>query len=75
MIDQGDARNDPNVKMGKFLLDDFYVTVLFVLGVDTSYMFLKDSQMLQRTPTSLNTKPVVVLAYDTSLEAIHSSRL
>ena len=56
MIHQGDAINDLNVIMGKFLLDDFYVTVLFDLGVDTSYMFLKDSQMLQYAPTPLNTQ-------------------
>ena len=41
MLGQGDVRNDPNVVMGKFLLDDFYVTVLFDSGADTSYMSLK----------------------------------
>ncbi|KAJ0852194.1 putative nucleotidyltransferase, Ribonuclease H [Helianthus annuus] len=67
----GDARDDPNVVMGKFLLDDFYVTVLFDSGADTSYMSLKVSQMLKRTPTLLNTKHVVELANGKSLQATH----
>ncbi|KAF5802036.1 putative transcription factor interactor and regulator CCHC(Zn) family [Helianthus annuus] len=50
MIGQGEARNDPNVVTGKFLLDDFFVTVLFDSGADTSYVSLKVSQMLKRAP-------------------------
>ncbi|KAJ0576928.1 putative transcription factor interactor and regulator CCHC(Zn) family [Helianthus annuus] len=69
VLGQGDARNDPNVVMGKFLLDDFYVTVLFDSGADTSYVSLKVSQMLKRAPTPLNTKHVVELANGKSLEA------
>ncbi|KAF5823820.1 putative nucleotidyltransferase, Ribonuclease H [Helianthus annuus] len=57
--------------MGKFLLDDFYVTVLFDSGADTSYVSLKVSQMLKRAPTPLNTKHVVELANGKSLEATH----
>ncbi|KAF5790439.1 putative nucleotidyltransferase, Ribonuclease H [Helianthus annuus] len=57
--------------MGKFLLDDFFVTVLFDLGADTSYVSVKVSQMLKRTPTLLNTKHTVELANGKSLEAIH----
>ena len=71
MLGQGDARNDPNVVMGKFLLDDFYVTVLFDSGADTSYVSLKVSQMLKRAPTPLNTKHVVELANGKSLGATH----
>ncbi|KAJ0915996.1 putative transcription factor interactor and regulator CCHC(Zn) family [Helianthus annuus] len=71
VLGQGDARNDPNVVMGKFLLDDFYVTVLFDSGADTSYVSLKVTQMLKRTPTPLNTKHVVELANGKSLEATH----
>mgnify|MGYP001763319926 CR=1 FL=1 len=69
MLGQGDARNDPNVVMGKFLLDDIYVTVLFDSGADTSYMSLKMSKLLKRTPTPLNTKHVVELANGKSVEA------
>ncbi|KAF5817538.1 putative nucleotidyltransferase, Ribonuclease H [Helianthus annuus] len=71
VLGQGEARNDPNVVMGKFLLDEFYVTVLFDSGADTSYMSLKVSQMLKRTLTPLNTKHVVELANGRSLEATH----
>ncbi|KAJ0955831.1 putative transcription factor interactor and regulator CCHC(Zn) family [Helianthus annuus] len=71
VLGQGDARNDPNVVMGKFLLDDFYVTVLFDSGADTSYVSLKASQMLKRAPTPLSTKHVVELANGKSLEATH----
>ncbi|KAF5767829.1 putative transcription factor interactor and regulator CCHC(Zn) family [Helianthus annuus] len=38
---QGDARDDLNVIMGKFLLVDFYVTMLFDSGVNINYMSLK----------------------------------
>ena len=41
MIGQGDARNDLIVIMGKFLLVDLYVTILFNSGVNTNYMSLK----------------------------------
>ncbi|KAJ0621611.1 putative nucleotidyltransferase, Ribonuclease H [Helianthus annuus] len=71
VIGQGDARNDPNVVMGKFLLDDFFITVLFDSGADTSYVSLKVSQMLKRTPTLLNTKHTVEIANGKSLEATH----
>ncbi|KAJ0848625.1 putative nucleotidyltransferase, Ribonuclease H [Helianthus annuus] len=71
VLGQGDARNDPNVVMGKFLLDEFYVTVLFDSGADTSYMSLKVSRRLKRAPTLLNTKHVVELANGKSLDATH----
>ncbi|KAJ0846729.1 putative transcription factor interactor and regulator CCHC(Zn) family [Helianthus annuus] len=74
VIGQGEARNDPNVVMGKFLLDDFFVTVLFDSGADTSYVSVKVSQMLKRTPTLLNTKHTVELANGKSLEATHVVR-
>ncbi|KAM0070969.1 putative nucleotidyltransferase, Ribonuclease H [Helianthus debilis subsp. tardiflorus] len=57
--------------MGKFLLDDFFVSVLFDSGADTSYVSLKVCQMLKHTPTLLNTKHVVELANGKSLEATH----
>ncbi|MFS7987691.1 putative transcription factor interactor and regulator CCHC(Zn) family [Helianthus anomalus] len=71
VIGQGDARNYPNVVMGKFLLDDFFVTVLFDSGADTSYVSLQVSQMLKRVPTLLNPKHIVELANGKSLEATH----
>ncbi|KAJ0550384.1 putative nucleotidyltransferase, Ribonuclease H [Helianthus annuus] len=71
VLGRGDAVNDPNVVMGKFLLDDIYVTVLFDSGADTSYMSLKMSKLLKRTPTPLNTKHVVELANGKSVEAVH----
>ncbi|KAJ0800591.1 putative nucleotidyltransferase, Ribonuclease H [Helianthus annuus] len=55
--------------MGKFLLDDIYVTVLFDSGADTSYMSMKMSNLLKRTPTPLDTKHVVELANGKSVEA------
>ncbi|KAJ0557161.1 putative nucleotidyltransferase, Ribonuclease H [Helianthus annuus] len=57
--------------MGKFLLDDFFVTVLFDSGADTSYVSLKVSQLLKPTPTLLNTKHTVEIANGKSLEATH----
>ncbi|KAJ0588569.1 putative nucleotidyltransferase, Ribonuclease H [Helianthus annuus] len=57
--------------MGKFLLDNIYVTVLFDSGADTSYMSVKMCQLLKRAPTLLPTKHVVELANGKSLEATH----
>ncbi|KAJ0814449.1 putative nucleotidyltransferase, Ribonuclease H [Helianthus annuus] len=57
--------------MGKFLLDNIYVTVLFDSGADTSYMSVKMGQLLKRAPTLLPTKHVVELANGKSLEATH----
>ncbi|KAF5813523.1 putative nucleotidyltransferase, Hydrolase [Helianthus annuus] len=71
LLGRGDAVNDPNVVMGKFLLDNIYVTVLFDSGADTSYMSVKMCQLLKRTPTLLPTKHVVELANGKSLEATH----
>ena len=59
VLGRGDAVNDPNVVMGKFLLDNIYVTVLFDSGADTSYMSVKMCQLLKRAPTLLPTKHVV----------------
>ncbi|KAJ0522988.1 putative nucleotidyltransferase, Ribonuclease H [Helianthus annuus] len=71
VLGRGDAMNDPNVVMGKFLLDNIYVTVLFDSGADTSYISMKASKLLKRTSTPLNTKHVVELANGKSLEAMH----
>ncbi|KAJ0548739.1 putative transcription factor interactor and regulator CCHC(Zn) family [Helianthus annuus] len=71
VLGRGDAVNDPNVVMGKFLLDNIYVTVLFDSGADTSYMSVKMCQLLKRAPTLLPTKHVVELANGKSLEATH----
>ena len=75
MIGQGDARNDLIIIMGKFLLVDFYVTILSDSGVNTNYMSLKMSKLLKSAPTPLNTQHVVVLVNGKSLEAVHSSGL
>ncbi|KAJ0607231.1 putative nucleotidyltransferase, Ribonuclease H [Helianthus annuus] len=71
VLGRGDAVNNPNVVMGKFLLDNIYVTVLFDSGADTSYMSMKMCQLLRRAPTLLPTKHVVELANGKSLEATH----
>ncbi|KAM0048254.1 putative nucleotidyltransferase, Hydrolase [Helianthus debilis subsp. tardiflorus] len=71
VLGRGDAVNDPNVVMGKFLLDNIYVTVLFDSGADTSYMSVKMCQLLKRAPTLLPTKHVVELANGKGLEATH----
>ncbi|KAJ0830306.1 putative nucleotidyltransferase, Ribonuclease H [Helianthus annuus] len=71
VLGRGDAVNDPNVVMGKFLLDNIYVTVLFDSGADTSYMSVKMCQLLKRAPTLLPAKHVVELANGKSLEATH----
>ncbi|KAJ0580878.1 putative transcription factor interactor and regulator CCHC(Zn) family [Helianthus annuus] len=52
VLGQGDARNDPNVVMGKFLLDDFYVTVLFdsPAGFATFWFWITWRHVLTKCP-------------------------
>ncbi|KAJ0558076.1 putative transcription factor interactor and regulator CCHC(Zn) family [Helianthus annuus] len=71
VIGAGEARNDPNVVAGKFLLDDRYVSVLFDSGADASYVSLRISKKLKRPLSLLSSPHIVELANGRNIEASH----
>ncbi|KAJ0524802.1 putative nucleotidyltransferase, Ribonuclease H [Helianthus annuus] len=71
VIGAGEARNDPNVVAGKFLLDDRFVSVLFDSGADASYVSLRISKKLKHPPALLSSKHVVEIANGGNIEATH----
>ncbi|KAJ0914905.1 putative nucleotidyltransferase, Ribonuclease H [Helianthus annuus] len=71
VIGAGEARNDPNVVAGKFLLDDRYVSVLFDSGADASYVSLRISKKLKHPPALLSSKHIVEIANGRNIEASH----
>ncbi|KAJ0615087.1 putative nucleotidyltransferase, Ribonuclease H [Helianthus annuus] len=71
VIGAGEARNDPNVVAGKFLLDDRYVSVLFDSGADASYVSLRINKELKHPPALLSSKHIVELANGRNIEASH----
>ncbi|XP_022040392.1 uncharacterized protein LOC110942940 [Helianthus annuus] len=74
VIGSGEARNDPNVVTGKFLLNDSFVSVLFDSGADRSYVSTNFSTLLKPAPTPLERKHTVELANGKSLEATRIHR-
>ncbi|KAJ0548050.1 putative transcription factor interactor and regulator CCHC(Zn) family [Helianthus annuus] len=71
VIGAGEARNDPNVVAGKFLLDERYVSVLFDSGADASYVSLRISKKLKHPPALLSSKHIVEIANGRNIEATH----
>ncbi|KAJ0883873.1 putative nucleotidyltransferase, Ribonuclease H [Helianthus annuus] len=71
VIGAGEARNDPNVVAGKFLLDDRYVSMLFDSGADASYVSLRISKKLKHPPALLSSKHIVEIANGRNIEASH----
>ncbi|KAM0026737.1 putative transcription factor interactor and regulator CCHC(Zn) family [Helianthus debilis subsp. tardiflorus] len=74
VIGAAEARNDPNVVAGKFLLNDRYVSVLFDSGADASYVSLRISKKLKSPLTPLSAKRIVEIANGKNLEASHVIR-
>ncbi|XP_022014305.1 uncharacterized protein LOC110913793 [Helianthus annuus] len=68
---KGDDRNDGNVVIGTFSVNDIFASVLFDSDADWSYVSLGFSRQLGLTPTPLETKHVVELVDGKSIEASH----
>ncbi|XP_076881701.1 uncharacterized protein LOC143529902 [Bidens hawaiensis] len=51
VIGSGQARNDPNVVTGKFLVNDCFASILFDTGADRSFVSKAFSKLLDLTPT------------------------
>lgn len=69
VINTNEARQDPNLVTGTFLLNDKVVSVLFDTGADESFVSNEFSPLLDITPTALDTKYTVELANGKLIEA------
>ena len=52
-----EAREDPNVVTGTFLLNNHYASVLFDTGADKSFVSITFMSLLEVTPTPLELGP------------------
>nr|GEV50153.1 retrovirus-related Pol polyprotein from transposon TNT 1-94 [Tanacetum cinerariifolium] len=60
------ARQDPNVVMGTFSLNDYFATVLFDYGADFSFIFTKFVPLLNVKPSILRPGYVIEVANGTT---------
>ncbi|KAI3819432.1 hypothetical protein L1987_13267 [Smallanthus sonchifolius] len=62
VLGSGEARYDHNVVTGKFLLNNYFASVLFDTGADRSFISKKLSDMIKRTQTLLEAKYIIEIA-------------
>ncbi|GKB53996.1 putative reverse transcriptase domain-containing protein, partial [Tanacetum coccineum] len=62
LIGGGEVGQDPNVVMGKFLLNNHYASILFNTGADRSFVSTAFSSLINITPTALDVKYTIELA-------------
>ncbi|KAI3754777.1 hypothetical protein L1987_54568 [Smallanthus sonchifolius] len=67
----GEARCDHNVVTGKFLLNNYFASVLFDTGADRSFISKKLSDMIKGTPNLLEEKYIIEIADGQIIEATH----
>ncbi|KAD5960422.1 hypothetical protein E3N88_11894 [Mikania micrantha] len=71
VIGSGEAKDDPNVVTGTFLLNNVYASILFDTGADRSFISSDFSKLLDMTPTPLDYKYTVELADGKLIETQH----
>ncbi|KAD3641214.1 hypothetical protein E3N88_30438 [Mikania micrantha] len=71
VIGSGEAKDDPNVVTGTFLLNNVYASILFDTGADRSFISSDFSKQLNMTPTPLDYKYTVELADGKLMETQH----
>ena len=62
VIGAGEAREDPNLVTGTFLLNNCYASVLFDTGADKSFVSEEFSLLINIPPTALDAKYIIELA-------------
>ncbi|GJS74692.1 putative reverse transcriptase domain-containing protein [Tanacetum coccineum] len=62
ILGRGEVVQDPNVVMGTFFLNNRYVTVLFDLGADRSFVSTAFSSLINIAPTALDVAYTIELA-------------
>ncbi|KAI3813958.1 hypothetical protein L1987_18694 [Smallanthus sonchifolius] len=71
MLGSGEALYEHNVVTGKFLLNNYFASVLFDTGADRSFKSKKFSDMMKGTPTLLEAKYIIEIADGQIIEATH----
>ncbi|KAI3731696.1 hypothetical protein L1987_62885 [Smallanthus sonchifolius] len=71
VLGSGEARFDHNVVTGRFLLNNYFASVLFDTGADRSFISKKISDMIKGTPTLLEAKYIIEIADGQIIEATH----
>ncbi|KAD3640029.1 hypothetical protein E3N88_29252 [Mikania micrantha] len=71
VIGSGEAKDDPNVVTGTFLLNIVYASILFDTGADRSFISSEFSKLLDMTPTPLDYKYTIELADGKLIETQH----
>ncbi|KAI3777866.1 hypothetical protein L1987_47669 [Smallanthus sonchifolius] len=71
VLGSGEARYDQNVVTGKFLLNNYFASVLFDTSADRSFITNKLSSLLRETPTLLEDKYTIEIADGQIIEATH----
>ncbi|KAD6453304.1 hypothetical protein E3N88_08009 [Mikania micrantha] len=74
VIGSGEAKDDPNIVTGTFLLNNVYASILFDTGADRSFISSEFSELLDITPTPLDYKYTVELADGKLIETQHIFR-
>ncbi|GJS56975.1 putative reverse transcriptase domain-containing protein, partial [Tanacetum coccineum] len=59
---KGEARQDPNVVMGTFLINNRYASILFDTGADKSFVSIATSPLINIALTALDVKYAIKLA-------------
>ncbi|KAI3819829.1 hypothetical protein L1987_13681 [Smallanthus sonchifolius] len=71
VLGSGEARYDHNMVTGKFLLNNYFASVLFDTGADKSFISKKLSDMIKGTPTLLEAKYIIEIADGQIIEVTH----
>ncbi|KAI3774094.1 hypothetical protein L1987_48637 [Smallanthus sonchifolius] len=71
VLGSGEARYDHNVVTGKFLVNNYFASVLFETGADRSFISKKLSDMIKGTQTLLKAKYTIEIANGQIIEATH----
>ncbi|KAI3756076.1 hypothetical protein L1987_55889 [Smallanthus sonchifolius] len=71
VLGSGEARHDHNVITGKFLLNNYFASVLFDTGADRGFISRKLSDMIKGTPTLLGANYIIEIDDGQIIEATH----
>ncbi|KAI3796915.1 hypothetical protein L1987_39602 [Smallanthus sonchifolius] len=71
VLGSGEARYDHNVVTGKFLVNNYFASVLFDTGADRSFISKKFSNMIKGTSYLLEDKYTIEIADGQIIEATH----
>ncbi|KAI3712629.1 hypothetical protein L1987_71189 [Smallanthus sonchifolius] len=75
VLGSGEARYDHNVVTSKFLVNNFFASILFDTGADRSFISKKFSNMIKGTSSLLEDKYTIEIADGQIIEATHTLKV